>query len=167
LRRQWKVEATRLTCTTTLGNTGNHPLSTEEYIHNFLGFGTVSGPSLPVGATWKLDLGVATHLSDLAEWVNPEGNLLVQGTSLGWAGVPQREFFLSRVGVPTPSSWSLAHEELGVSVRESVDFAPTHFNLWGKGHVASPELFARVDVAPGGTWTTVRAWEFTSRSAHE
>lgn len=150
LKRHWAVRANRVTLTTTLANTGTLPLGTEEYNHNFLS----SGPRDAI--QWKLSWPADIAHDQRDEWVDPEGILGWEGNSLAWAKTPSEVFFFS-ARAPL-SSWTLHRGDL--SVTEEVDFASTHFNLWGRAHVISPELYHGLGVAPGTTHAWTRTWAF-------
>lgn len=155
LKRHWSVRGTTLALTTTLANTGMHPLITEEYIHNFFGF-----DDLPVDGQWRLTLPRTLMPNNLKALVDPESLLAFGDSALTWSKTPTEDFFLSDAGSPVPETWKL--EGPGLSVTETTDFPPLRFNLWGRGHVVSPELYRRVEVAPGTTQAWTRRWSFLS-----
>jgi hypothetical protein len=47
------------------------------------------------------------------------------------------------------------NETIRLAIREAVGFAVQRFNLWGAGHVVSPELFRRIEIPAGrtGRWS--------------
>lgn len=156
LKRHWAVRGATLTLTTTLANTGSRTLATEEYIHNFFGF-----DDLPVDGRWRLTLPQPLRVPDLGKVVDPEALLRFEDLGLTWSKTPTEDFFLSAPAVPVPETWTM--EGPGVSVTEATDFSPFQFNLWGRGHVVSPELYRRVEVAPGTSLAWTRRWSFLSR----
>jgi len=155
LKRHWSVRGREVTLATTLANTGSQPLVTEEYLHNFFGIG---GSSVEGG--WSLTLPRQTDPSGLESLVDPEGVLVFDGPRLSWKRTPTQDFFLSDHRHPAPDSWKLHHAASGWSVTETVDFPVAHFNLWGRGHVVSPELYRHIEVAPGASLAWSRRWTF-------
>lgn len=150
LKRHWRVAGTTLRLDTTLANTGSKALVTEEYLHNFIGWGG------PVGPDWSLEL--PRPLADpLDSWVNPEGLMETMPGGLRWTGHPTQEFFLAQ-GAPAPSSWTLVHPRGRIT--ETADFPVARFHLWGKGHVVSPELYHAVAAPPGAALSWTRTWSF-------
>lgn len=155
LKRHWAVRGSELTLTTTLANTGSKPLSTEEYIHNFIGF-----DQLAVDAGWTLTLPRDLEPAGLAKLVDPENLLSFGGRNLTWTRTPTKDFFFCDRTPQPPATWTLSHRRLGLSVTETVDFPVANFNLWGHGHVVSPELYRTIEVAPGGSMAWTRRWLF-------
>ncbi|MEI8095671.1 MAG: hypothetical protein WCG80_15780 [Spirochaetales bacterium] len=148
LERHWSVEGNRLTLVTYLCNTGRHRLTTEEYIHNFL--------ALEPG--YRLEVPVELESEPLAEKVDPEQLLSVRGSRVEWKQRAAQDFFFSRTALPAPRHWTLRDPQAGTWLREDVTFEPTKFNLWGRGHVVSPELFWAVDLAQGDELVSTRVW---------
>lgn len=155
LKRHWIAAGATLGLTTTLANTGSKALSTEEYIHNFFGYNEL-GPQ----TDWELTLGDPVDRPGLAAWVDPENLMVLDGCSVRWSKVATRDFFFSRRAAPVPHHWTLTHRPTGVRVTETGDFAVSHCNLWGRGHVVSPELYRRIEAAPGAVLTWTRTWTF-------
>jgi len=155
LKRHWSVRGAELTLTTTLANTGSKPLATEEYIHNFFGLDGV-----PVGEGWSLSVPGLGPREGLSAWVDPESLMVLRDSKIAWTKTPTQDFFLSDRRTPAPKAWTLAHSPSGLTVTETVDFTVANFNLWGRGHVVSPELYYHVQVAPGASLAWSRRWTF-------
>jgi hypothetical protein len=154
LKRHWSVSGTVLSLTTTLANTGSKPLSTGEYIHNFFGYNLLD----PV-TDWSLTLPRVVTRPELAAWVDPETVMVLEGAQVTWTETPTQDFFISCTDAP-PASWTLTHRPTGVRVSEAVDFPVAYCNVWGRGHVVSPELARKVEAAPGAVLTWTRTWTF-------
>lgn len=155
LKRHWSVRGLELTLATTLANTGARPLVTEEYIHNFFG---IAGS--PVGPGWTLTLPQARDRSELTKLVDPESLLAFDGPRLSWKKTPSQDFFLSDHRQGAPNTWSLHHADSRWSVTETTDFPAANFNLWGRSHVVSPEVYRKIEVAPGASLAWSRKWTF-------
>lgn len=155
LKRHWSVAGATLALTTTLANTGSRALATEEYIHNFFGF----NEGLPT-TDWVLTLPAPLSKKALAAWVDPENVMVLKDRQVRWTGTGEKDFFFSHRAPPVSPTWTLTHQPTGVTVTETGDFPVSHFNLWGRAHVVSPELYRKLDVAPGAVVTWTRTWTF-------
>ena len=56
--------------------------------------------------------------------------------------------------------WTLVHSPSGVTMSESVDFAPSRIAIWGTTHVISVEVFHDINLAPGESTRWQRQYEF-------
>ncbi len=57
------------------------------------------------------------------------------------------------------ASWKLAYLPGRIGVSEQGSFHTDAINLWGVGHVISPELFVRLNIAPGQSMAWRRTYE--------
>lgn len=131
-----------------LQNTGQKEIVTEEYVHNFVAFDRSM-----VGPPYVLHLPFQTQPEAFIETVNPEGKVQVSQREIRFLDTPSEPFFFSNLSGDQAgaTSWELRHQALRIGLREVVDFSCSKANLWGCGHVVSPELFCSVDVQPGQT----------------
>ncbi len=139
-----------------LHNVGDKEIVTDEYVHNFLAINQAL-----LGEEYMLRLPFPTKPEAFGETVNPEGKALVDTNEIRFAGTPSEPFFFSNLsgGEPVATSWELIHSKQGIGIRESVDFSCSKANLWGCGHVISPELFCPVHVLVGATRKWSRRYE--------
>ena len=58
-------------------------------------------------------------------------------------------------GETVKAKWSLENHKSKIGISESGDFQTNAVNLWGCGHVISPELFFTINIQPGQSiaWT--------------
>lgn len=145
-----------------LDNSGAKPLSTTEYVHNFLLPG-----GIPVGEHLRLSFPWEFDAASLAENVNTAGTVRFRPDGLSFWRTPEKEFFLGGVWQPgrsgsaeAPASWTLDDSRSGVSITETGDFPLYGCDVWGHGGVLSPELFASVRVEPGKTVIWNRTYAF-------
>jgi hypothetical protein len=141
-----------------LTNRGATPLRTNEYVHSFLAIDRE-----PPGPAYRLTCSFPLTADGFSESVNPAEVVALRGDHALWTRVPDSPFFFGGLRPPPGegASWQLEHGRRGLALRESVAFAPLRFNLWGTGHVVSPELVRRIEIAPGGTDRWSRAFRVT------
>lgn len=148
------LDNNRLTIAYILQNTGDKPIETNEYCHNFVGI-----DNTPVGPQYKLRLPATAVVKLL------QGDLIVSdaAATVTWPIGPMKQEFYCTV---TPScaqeqfSWELINSTAGVGVREKDDFIPSDFAIWGSNHVISPESFVSISIKPGQTQQWMREYEF-------
>jgi len=142
-----------------LHNTGEHPIQTEEYTHNFLAF-----DNQLIGPDYVLKFPFEIKPEGFGENVNPEGLVRMENQEVSFLQAIGQTFFFSLLsgGESVPAEWSLENHKLGLGLSETGSFHTRKVNLWGLGHVISPELFVSLDI-PAGTsqsWTrTYRIYE--------
>lgn len=134
-----------------LKNTGEKEIATNEYCHNFVAVNNDSiGPAYVLTFPFNLTLGAG-------EVVNPEELVTVGAREVTFQGTPSEQFFYSNLngGQSVEAAWELVNLKAKIGIREHGDFETARVNLWGWGHVISPELFFDVKVAPGEVveWT--------------
>lgn len=135
-----------------LDNVGQHAIETDEYCHNFI---DVNGE--PVGPDYELTLPF-----DLQQVGELQPVFTADGTKLSWREQPDRDFYL-RVDAGLggeQQSWTLLHKPSGLGVKETLHAQLYRFALWGRGFVVSPEMFVRIQLAPGESMTWSRVYEF-------
>lgn len=143
-----------------LENLGDNPIHTTEYCHNFL---CVDGAA--IGPAYRLTFPFRIQPERLGEAVNPEELVHLGEREVEFAGTPAQPFFFSNLsgGEQVPASWKLEHSSGKVAISETCDFHTNAINLWGVGHVISPELFIQLEVLPGKSQRWRRSYQFFRR----
>lgn len=139
-----------------LENTGQKTIATEEYNHNFLALDQES-----IGRNYLLQFPFQIKPVLFGETVNPEQLVTIGSQDITFKGTPRQAFFFSNLsgGVTADAHWKLVHTKHKIEISETGNF-PTHsVNLWGMGHVISPELFIDIVVKPG----QIKEWSRTYR----
>lgn len=135
-----------------LQNTGEHPIVTQEYNHNFLSIGGKSTDS-----NYLLELPENISTAAFEELVDKESLLQIEGNTLSIKQKAQLPFFIKPLlHAPTNcNSWKLTHRSLGLAIQETVTGPAASINLWGWGHVLSPEIFVDLYILAGQSqrWT--------------
>ncbi|WP_055108989.1 hypothetical protein [Paenibacillus ihumii] len=156
LEKVISIAGNRLRIQYQLSNTGTNRICTEEYNHNFLG---IDGQ--PIGPEYELKFPFA-----IRPWSDDPGTLdgvRIDGGEVTWAGEPKKPFYFQVDGFQACSSpwlWELKHRPSGAGVREISSFPVSSAAVWGMGHVVSPEIFIRLELAPGESVTWSREYEF-------
>ena len=143
-----------------LKNLGEKIIHTEEYNHNFLAIG-----ARKVDAQYQLDLSFAPAAKDFEEYEDPTGVLGLHQRSVKLQEQSVDPFFIGRLNgeKKAPANWSLYHRGLGLGLQERGDFLASKINLWGWGHVISPEVFHEIRLAPGESSSWNRSYTFFKR----
>jgi hypothetical protein len=129
-----------------LENTGEKEIRTSEYNHNFISIGHESmGPGYRLRFPFQLDN------SRFSEIVNPEQKVEVGNDTFTFTGTPAEQFFFGDLSghETVEAQWELRNTKYRLAIRESGSFKTDRINLWGWGHVISPELFCQLQVKPG------------------
>jgi len=152
-----KLDGNRLVIQYQLENTGTVAIPTLHYSHNFLAL-----DNQPVGLDYQLRVGHPIQSETFGEFVSPQNCITLTPDHISWKLAPKTDFFIENlsIGHPELRSWTLSHRGTGTSISESINFEPTRINLWGKGHVISPEIFHAFQVNAGSTATWQREYEF-------
>lgn len=152
-------------------NTGAKQLSTTEYVHNFLNPGKHgTGPHLALEFPWMF------APERLIENVSTEGIIRFEGNTLKITNVPRREFFIggtwqAREHPESPAyctqkaRWTLTDAKDTFRMSESCSFVPCGADVWGHRSDISPELFIRIDIAPGSSCRWSRTYSFEQAPA--
>lgn len=130
-----------------LENIGNQNIETSEYVHNFLAPG-----GNPISSKTKLTFGGKIKDTSFIKGLNPDDIISYEENTIRWKKQPKADFFFEKIAVPQSNqvNWTLINEQLNLGICEIVDFKPSKINLWGRGHVVSPELFKSIKLPPGG-----------------
>ncbi len=131
-----------------LENTGTESIQTNEYCHNFL-----SMNGAPLGPDYRLEFPFDLRPDRFGQIVNPEGVVEIRAREIHFNGTPGQPFFFSDLsgGETVPAQWSLENKTIGLGISEALSESTGSVNLWGYGHVVSPELFLSIDLEPQGT----------------
>lgn len=141
-----------------LTNTGNFPIHTTEYVHNFL---SMDGHPLDHQYILRFPFQIDTSL--FSETVNPDHIVSFNDNRLTWNTTPQAPFFFSDMN-PTHQqlSWELEHSGAKIGIREIPSFDVQRINVWGTGHVVSPEIFYPIHLLPGQNCKWARKYDIYS-----
>lgn len=129
-------------------NTGEKTIVTNEYNHNFLAIHRKS-----IGKDYVLKFPFPIQPSLFIETVNPEEAVAIGAKAINFKKNPQEAFYFSNLagGKAVAAQWQLEHRKSKIGIMEKGDFKTRSVNLWGCGHVISPELFFDLFVEPGQT----------------
>ena len=138
-----------------LENTGEKTIATNEYNHNFLAFDQAS-----IGSDYVLKFPFSIRPERFGETVNPEQRVAIGPQELIFNGTPQQPFFFSNLtgGATVAAHWELLNTKQRIGITETGSFKTKAVNVWGVGHVISPELFVELLVAAGQTKTWSRTY---------
>ncbi len=141
----------RLKITYLLENTGEKKISTTEYCHNFIGVDNNS-----IGSSYSLKLPCDIHPDDVS------GEIIIKDKEISWPDSFSGEFYsqFKDFDCGGSSTWELYDSKSEAGVKETNDFIPQKFALWGAKHVASPEAFVNINIEPGEKQTWSREYEF-------
>jgi hypothetical protein len=150
-----QVQENRLEIGYVLENTGQKPLVTNEYVHNFVGIDRQL-----LGTDYRLRLPQPVRYDPQAA-VGME-TAVIQGSELGFSVTPQKALYLRPLdfGLTTGAQWEIRLQSSGVGLCEVDSFAPVRVAVWGTEHVISPEIFVMIALQPGETQTWTRRFEF-------
>jgi hypothetical protein len=139
-----------------LKNTGEKTIKTNEYCHNFLAVN-----HRRIGREYKLHFPFNIDSEKIKEFVDPDEVLQIDRNDISWKSAYKNQFFLGSLegGKKVKASWALENSLLKVGIKESGSFVPEKINLWGNTHVVSPEIFIKIDLAPGKSMNWVREYE--------
>lgn len=138
-----------------LTNTGDKTIKTEEYSHNFL---TINNDL--IGGNYILKFPFQIKPQSFEKTFNPEKKVEVGQTEITFNDTPNKQFFFSNLsgGEEVDASWELINKKSNIGISETGSFKTTKINLWGWGHVVSPELFFDVNIKPGQSVEWVRIY---------
>ena len=128
-----------------LENTGEKQIITDEYVHNFM---AIDNTLIDKDYTLKFPFPLNPTLFD--ETVNSENKVEIGSDNISFNETPKKQFFFSNLtgGKELQAEWVLTNLKTGVGIKEIGNFKTNKINLWGWGHVISPELFFKISVGP-------------------
>lgn len=142
-----------------LTNTGEKPIETDEYNHNFIRLGKEA-----VGEGCQLEFSSDVQPGSMGEVVNPDGIVQFQEKRLHLTDTPQSPFFYSFLNGKNavPAQWKLINKKRGIGIQETGSFTTPKVNLWGWKGAISPELFHSIRLSPGHTENWKRSYTIFS-----
>ena len=128
-----------------LQNTGNKPIVTEEYNHNFMAINNEL-----IGNDYILKFPFALKPELFGENVNAEHKVDILENEFRFNGIPNEPFFFSNLSGNTMvnATWELINLKNHIGISETGSFQTKKINLWGWKHVVSPELFFNINLQP-------------------
>lgn len=137
-------------------NCGQKRITTDEYSHNFLSIGNNF-----VGRQDILKFSFPLNPEHFNEYLNPKDVVRFNEQEITFSIAPSTPFFFSEIcnEHALTKSWKLENNEHKIGLLETTSFLASKVNLWGCTHVISPELFVKIDVAPGETQSWWRKYE--------
>lgn len=150
------IEGRRLHVRYKLENLGQKKISTNEYVHNFMGIGGHA-----VGPDYVLNLPYAPKLNMLGDG-GVEDKLQLSPNRVTWNEEAGGEYYALYEGFDNGENpyWELLHVPGGAGVSESGDFDAAKLGLWGSGHVVAPEVFIDLELEAGEQKTWTRTYTF-------
>ncbi|MCL2665125.1 MAG: hypothetical protein FWE82_05885 [Defluviitaleaceae bacterium] len=155
LEKDVSICENKLKITTRLLNTGEQTIDTTEFNHNFLCI-----DEAPLGPDYKMTLPYTPEITI------DKGNYVIETKSLSLRHMHEKDYFYCNVNnfdSVADHFWELIHLPSGVSVRETGDFTVCAFNIWGRSHVVSPEVFVKINIAPGKKFEWTRFYSFDKK----
>jgi hypothetical protein len=129
-----------------LENTGDKPIVTDEYCHNFLAIDNDW-----MNANYKLKFSFRLKPELFEESVNRGQKVEIGENEISFNGTPKDPFFFSHLSgrKSVRAAWELVNTQRQIGIRETGSFETDKINLWGWKHVISPELFYKITLKPG------------------
>ena len=148
LKKEITVSENSFTINYSLHNTGEKKIITDEYVHNFM---AINNALIGEDYTLKFPFPINSSLFD--ETVNSENKVEIGLDNVTFNKTPEKQFFFSNLtgGKELQAEWMLTNLKTGVGIKEIGNFKTNKINLWGWGHVISPELFFKISVDPKKT----------------
>ena len=148
LKKEITVSENSFTINYSLHNTGEKKIITDEYVHNFM---AINNALIGEDYTLKFPFPINSSLFD--ETVNSENKVEIGLDNVTFNKTPEKQFFFSNLtgGKELQAEWMLTNLKNGVGIKEIGNFKTNKINLWGWGHVISPELFFKISVDPKKT----------------
>ncbi len=146
LKKEIELHKTGFSIKYSLENTGEKDIRTDEYVHNFVAINQD-----PIGANYILNFPFQLDSKGFDETVNPERKVNFEPNGVRFSGTPKQDFFFSNItgGAMIKAEWELLNLQCKIGIRETGSFQTNKVNLWGWGHVVSPELFYKINLKPG------------------
>ena len=148
LKKEITVSENSFTINYSLHNTGEKKIITDEYVHNFMAINNAL-----IGEDYTLKFPFQINPSLFDETVNSENKVEIGLDNVTFNKTPEKQFFFSNLtgGKELQAEWMLTNLKNGVGIKEIGNFKTNKINLWGWGHVISPELFFKISVDPKKT----------------
>ena len=153
LTKEIKLYSSSFTIKYTLHNTGEKEIVTDEYVHNFM-------------ATDNALKGKELNASNrnfilFDETVNTEQKVTIGSNRITFKETPKEQFFFSNLsgGKLENAAWTLLNSNTKIGIQETGNFQTNKMNVWGWGHVISPELFFKINIKAGKALEWTRTFE--------
>ena len=148
LKKEITVSENSFIINYSLHNTGEKQIVTDEYVHNFMAINNAL-----IGEDYTLKFPFQINPSLFDETVNSENKVEIGLDNITFNKTPEKQFFFSNLtgGKELQAEWMLTNLKNGVGIKEIGNFKTNKINLWGWGHVISPELFFKISVDPKKT----------------
>ena len=156
LTKEIKLNSSSFTIKYTLHNTGEKEIVTDEYVHNFMATdNALKEKEYALEFPLKLD----PPLFD--ETVNTEQKVAIGSNRITFKDTPKEQFFFSNLsgGKHKNAAWTLLNSKTNIGIQEIGNFKTDKINLWGWGHVISPELFFKINIKAGESSEWSRSFE--------
>ncbi|WP_431157892.1 hypothetical protein [Winogradskyella poriferorum] len=127
-------------------NTGEKPIITTEYNHNFIAINNNL-----IGKDYRLSFDFDLDKKVFDEIVNPNDVVTIDSEQISFNTQPESDFFFSNIsgGKTVKAKWLLKDYKNKIAISEEASFTTNYINIWGCGHVISPELFIALNILPG------------------
>jgi len=156
-RKEISISENVLTIDYHLKNIGEKRFVTEEYCHNFLAI-----DQHDMSGNYRLEFNFDLNPNQFAVMVDPNTDLVIGKNNIGWKRKPSGDVFIAELAGKESfhPMWKLMNAQSNVGVCEEVSFESTKVNLWGNGHVVSPEMFFKTELRPGEVANWQRKYTF-------
>ena len=156
LKKEISISENSFTINYFLHNTGEKKIITDEYVHNFMAINNAL-----IGEDYKLNFPFPINSSLFDETVNSENKVEIGLDNVTFNKTPKKQFFFSNLtgGKELQAEWILTNLKANIGIKEIGSFKTDKVNLWGWGHVISPELFFKISVDPKKTMEWSRKFE--------
>ena len=156
LKKEITVSENSFIINYSLHNTGEKRIITDEYVHNFMAINNTL-----IDKDYELKFPFPLNSSLFDETVNSENKVEIGSDNITFNKTPEKQFFFSNLtgGKELQAEWMLTNLKTGVGIKEIGNFKTNKINLWGWGHVISPELFFKISVDPKKTIEWSRKFE--------
>ena len=156
LTKEIELHHSSFTIKYTLHNTGEKEIVTDEYTHNFMAINKAS-----IGQNYELSFPFQLKPALFEETVNTEQKVAIGDQKIKFKDTPQEPFFFSNLsgGNQVHAEWKLTDLKTNIGIRETGNFQTNKINLWGWGHVISPELFFKINIKAGKSLEWTRTFE--------
>ena len=146
LKKEVELKDGTFTIAYDLKNTGEKPIITDEYVHNFTAI-----TNEHIGNDYILKFPFQLKPALFEETVNPEQKVAIGETDIKFKAGPSVPFFFSNLSGDemVAAHWELIHLQSKIGISETGRFKTNKVNVWGAQHVICPELFFKIALKPG------------------
>ena len=114
-----------------------------------------------IGQNYELSFPFQLKPALFEETVNTEQKVAIGDQKIKFEDTPKEPFFFSNLsgGNQVHAEWKLTDLKTNIGIRETGNFQTNKINLWGWGHVISPELFFKINIKAGKSLEWTRTFE--------